>query len=198
MRSQLSPDGPRWRSSRPARTRLPADGTVDVPNSTQHCSVQRRRRQQAKPVLMQAITGERSRHVFSPDGNTLRRRRERRRCLVYAKSAAPGGGAHPSGHFRSAPPAAPNKGIASACSPTPAAGRVRRRDLVVANSNDSISVIDPRGPAKRSAPYCRNNENRSGRPGGTFRSRSHQGQRRPVSPIAIVVVVVDAPRPKRV
>jgi hypothetical protein len=183
VRSQLSPDGTTLAVLTAGQNSLyRPDGTVDVPNSTQYLFLYDVvGANKAKPVLLQAIKQVNA-HVglvFSPDGNTIYAAGGNDDAVyVYTKSGGGFAAAAPIrlGHY---PPgaigSARNKGIGLGVQPN-ASGLDISADgntLVVANNyNDSISVIDTTMRVVRYEhdlrPYFVNNENRSGRPGGTF------------------------------
>jgi YVTN family beta-propeller protein len=183
VRSQLSPDGTTLAVLTAGQNSLyRPDGTVDVPNSTQYLFLYNVvGANKAKPVLMQAIKQVNA-HVglvFSPDGNAIYTAGGSDDSVyVYTRSGGSFAAAAPIrlGHY---PPGATgsarNKGIGLSVQPNASGMDVSAdgRTLVVANNyNDSISVIDTAAGLVRYEhdlrPYFLNNENRSGRPGGTF------------------------------
>jgi YVTN family beta-propeller protein len=183
VRSQLSPDGTTLAVLTAGQNSLyRPDGTVDVANSTQYIFLYNVvGANKGKPLLLQAIKQVNA-HVglvFSPDGNTLYAAGGNDDAVyVYARSggsftaAAP----IPLGHFvPGATGSARNKGVGLGVQPNASGMDISAdgRTLVVANNyNDSISVIDTATRAIRFEhdlrPYFVNNENRSGRAGGTF------------------------------
>ena len=183
VRSRLSPDGTTLAIITAGQNSLSkADGTVDVPNSTQYIflyDVQGANK--TNPVLTQVLKQVNS-HVglvFSPDGNTIYAAGGNDDA-VYVYSKGPGGftaGASiPLGHFApGATGSARNKGIGLGVQPNAGGMDISANGttLVVANNyNDSISVIDTATRTVRYEhdlrPFFANNESRSGGVGGTF------------------------------
>src|SRR5262245_7000791 len=183
VRSQLSPDGTTLAVLTAGQNSLyRANGTVDVPNSTQYIFLYDVvGANQAKPMLKQVIKQVNS-HVglvFSPDGNTLYAAGGNDDAdYVYPRTGGTFTPAAPIalGHFApGATGSARNKSIGLGVQPNASGMDVSAdgRTLVVANNyNDSISVIDTSTRLVRFEhdlrPFFANNEGRGGRAGGTF------------------------------
>jgi YVTN family beta-propeller protein len=183
VRSALSPDGSTLAVITAGHNSLyKADGTVDVPNSTQYIFIYDvRGDKKTSPALAQVLkqTNAHVGLVFSPDGNTLYATGGSDDAVyVYTRGndGFSGGGAIPLGHF---PPGvtgtARQKGLGIRVQPNAAGLDVSAdgKTLVVANNyNDSISVIDTGSRRVRYEhdlrPFAPGNEGRSGLPGGTY------------------------------
>jgi len=183
VRSTLSPDGTTLAVITAGHNSLyKADGTVDVPNSTQYVFLYDVKGENKRsPALMQVLkqTNAHVGLVFAPDGGTLYATGGSDDAVyVYTRSGSSfsSAGSIPLGHH---PPGATGTarqtGLGIRVQPNAAGLDVSAdgRTLVVANNyNDSISVIDTASRRVRYEhdlrPYFPANEGRAGLPGGTF------------------------------
>jgi YVTN family beta-propeller protein len=183
VRSTLSPDGTTLAVLTAGHNSLyKADGTVDVPNSTQYVflyDVQGEHKR--SPVLMHVLkqTNAHVGLVFAPDGGTLYATGGSDDAVyVYTRSGRSfsSAGSIPLGHH---PPGATGNarqtGLGIRVQPNAAGLDISSdgKTLVVANNyNDSITVIDTASRSVRYEhdlrPYFAANEGRAGLPGGTF------------------------------
>ena len=183
VRSTLSPDGTTLAVLTAGQNSLyKADGTVDVPNSTQYVFLYDVQGEHKKSPALIQILKQTNAHVglvFAPDGGTLYATGGSDDAVyIYTRSGSSfsSAGSIPLGHY---PPGATGnarqKGLGIGVQPNAAGLDISAdgKTLVVANNyNDSITVIDTASRTVRYEhdlrPYVAANEGRAGLPGGTF------------------------------
>ena len=183
VRSALSPDGATLAVITAGHNSLyKADGTVDVPNSTQYVFLYDVQGENKRSPALKQVLKQTNAHVglvFAPDGGTLYATGGSDDAVyVYTRSGGSftSAGSIPLGHY---PPGATGnarqKGLGIGVQPNAAGLDVSAdgKTLVVANNyNDSITRhrhrVAQRPLRARPAPYFAANEGRAGLPGGTF------------------------------